>query len=156
MSFYKNAGGMVCPATKEELIKEISIRLDKGQANMNDIDTSKITDMSLLFSEFSTRDIGYIDISLWDVSNVENMANMFTFCPDINCDLSKWNVSKVKDMTSMFYNCYKFNCDLSKWDVSNVEKMSFMFYKCSNFNSDLSNWNTHNVGIEVLTVIEHK
>ena len=128
MSFYRNAGGIVCPTTKKELIKEINIRLDKGQTNMNDIDTSKITDMSLLFTEISTRDIGYIDISLWDVSNVENMANMFTFCPDINCDLSRWDVSKVKDMTSMFYECYKFNCDLSKGNVSRVDKyMSSMF-----------------------------
>ena len=47
--FFKNAGGMSHPATKEELIKELNIRLDRGQTNLNDIDTSKITDMSYLF-----------------------------------------------------------------------------------------------------------
>ena len=83
-SFYKNAGGIVCPTTKRELIKEISIRLNRGQTNLNDIDTSKITDMSLLFSELSITNVGYIDISLWNVSNVETMNNMFTFCPNIN------------------------------------------------------------------------
>ena len=47
--FYKNAGGMVQPSSSAELRDEIEARLDKGQYNLNDIDTSKITDMSYLF-----------------------------------------------------------------------------------------------------------
>ena len=50
--FYKNAGGLARPFTKEELRNEIKIRLDRGQTNLNDIDTSKITDMNSLFYEF--------------------------------------------------------------------------------------------------------
>ena len=49
MSFYKNAGGIVHPTTRDELVNEIRIRLDRGQTNLNDIDTSMITDMSNLF-----------------------------------------------------------------------------------------------------------
>ena len=61
--FYKNAGGMVRPSTKEELINEIQIRLDRGQTNLNDIDTSKITNMSYLFTSFSqNRNLSKIDI----------------------------------------------------------------------------------------------
>ena len=59
--FYKNAGGMVKPTTKDELINEIKIRLDRGQTNLNDIDTSKIDDMSFLFQFFNR--IQDIDIS---------------------------------------------------------------------------------------------
>ena len=44
--FYKNAGGMSHPTTTEELQDEIQIRLDRGQTNLNDIDTSKITNMN--------------------------------------------------------------------------------------------------------------
>ena len=65
MSFYKNIGGMVHPSSKEELIEEISTRLDKGQYNLNDIDTSKITDMSFLFTRVKAKDLSHIDISLW-------------------------------------------------------------------------------------------
>ena len=85
--FYKNIGGMVRPTTKDELINEIKIRLDRGQTNLNDIDTSKITDMSDLFYDFNQ--IQDIDISLWDVSNVEDMNGMFYNCPNFNSDLSK-------------------------------------------------------------------
>ena len=49
--FYKNAGGLARPTTKDELISVIKIKLDRGQYNLNDIDTSKITDMSFVFSD---------------------------------------------------------------------------------------------------------
>ena len=137
--FYKNAGGMVCPTTREELEDEISIRLSRGQTNLNDIDTSKITDMSYLFFA-DKRDLRNLDISKWDTSNVTDMHNMFYNCFDFNCDLSKWNVSNVEDMSNMFDGCRKFNSDLSKWKVSKVKDMKYMFYNCWKFNSDLSKW----------------
>ena len=37
------------PKTKEELISNIKELFDKGETNLNSIDTSKITDMSHLF-----------------------------------------------------------------------------------------------------------
>ena len=124
--FYKNAGGMVCPTTVDELRREIKTRLSQGQYNLNDIDTSKITDMSYLFSGY--KDIPDIDISKWDTSKVEDMSYMFFNCKKFNSDLSSWDVSNVTNMNSMFYGCEKFNCDLSKWNVSRVDKyMSSMF-----------------------------
>ena len=139
--FYKNAGGLVRPTTKRELIKEINIRVDRGQTNLNDIDTSMITDMSALLFNFNQN----IDISLWDVSNVRDMTYMFYNCTSFNCDLSKWDVSNVTNMTSMFHNCYNFNSDLSKWNTGNVTCMISMFHKCAKFNSDLSEWDVSNV-----------
>ena len=67
----------------------------------------------------------------WDVSNVEDMQDMFEDCENFNCDLSKWDVSNVLNMEYMFYNCKKFNCDLSSWNVSKVKDMSFMFDECT-------------------------
>ena len=170
MGFYKNAGGLARPLTKQELLNEIKIRLDRGQTNLNDIDTSKITDMSSLFMQFSLNDLSKLDISLWDTHNVENMRDMFFSCNSFNSDLSRWDTSNVLDMGYMFGDCYKFNSDLSKWntgkvtnmqsmfdtcwkfksdlskwDVSSVVTMRNMFYGCTNFNSDLSKWNISNV-----------
>ena len=53
--FYKNAGGLAHPTTKGELQDEIKIRLDRGQTNLNDIDTSKITDMTYVFFKFRNK-----------------------------------------------------------------------------------------------------
>ena len=65
------------------------------------------------------------DLNDIDVSKVTNMQNMFE-SSKFNGDISEWNVSNVKDMCGMFYKS-KFNRDISEWNVSNVKDMSFMF-----------------------------
>ena len=118
------------PETREKLIFYIKMLLDKGKTNFNCIDTSKITDMSKLFS---TKIIKFndIDVSNWDVSNVTNMSCMFISSYYFNCDLSKWDVSKVENMSNMFKGCENFDCDFSKWNVSNVVDTTNMFYGCT-------------------------
>ena len=90
------------PKYKDEL-KELVDKLieERGNnADLNDIDTSEIIDMSHMFhnSKFNG------DISKWDVSNVEDMTGMF-WLSKFNGDISKWDVSNVKDMILMFDDC---------------------------------------------------
>ena len=129
------------PLTRKELRDMIIKILDEEgpDANLNEIDTSKITDMNHLFSRISSK-VGNPDVSDWDVSKVENMAFMFSNCKKFNCDITKWDVSSCKDMSSMFNECESFNQDLTEWDVSNVENFSEMFENCTSFNGDVSHW----------------
>ena len=67
------------PKTIDEL-KELVDKLieERGnEADLNDIDTSEITDMNYMFykSPFNG------DVSKWDVSNVKDMSFMFTNTP---------------------------------------------------------------------------
>ena len=88
------------PTSRTEL-RQLIYKLIKERGNdcdLNDIDTSEITDMDMMFdgSNFNG------DISEWDVSNVKSMSFMF-YDSKFNGDISNWDVSKVKYMNSMFY-----------------------------------------------------
>ena len=72
------------------------------------------------------------DPSLWDVSNVTDMQEMF-YETDINQDLKQWNVENVTNMEKMFYNAKYFNQDLSNWNVDNVTE-------CDNFYEGADSW----------------
>ena len=112
------------PKTKDELKKLIDKLIkERGlDANLNDIDTSEIEDMSWLF--FQSKFNG--DISRWNVSRVEDMNHMFKES-QFNQNIERWDVSKVENMTGMFANS-QFNQNISRWDVSKVEK--YGFYVC--------------------------
>ena len=114
------------PKNRNELKEILEKRLAEDKdADLNDIDVSKIEDMSNLFENIDPHNI---DISEWDVSAVLNMGSMFEECRNFNCDLSNWDVSNVKDMSIMFGNCHNFNSDLSNWNVSNVETMECIVF----------------------------
>ncbi|MBQ3414753.1 MAG: BspA family leucine-rich repeat surface protein [Clostridia bacterium] len=112
-------------------LRRIVIQLIKERgkdADLNDIDTSKVERM---FSIFSDLDPHNINISEWNVSNVKDMRAMFYGCKNFNCDISKWDVSKVQDMSVMFLGCEKFDCDLENWKVNAPRNMQYgAFDKC--------------------------
>ena len=90
------------PKTRDEL-KQLVNKLIKERGNdgdLNDIDTSEITNMFALFYKSNFNG----DISQWDVSNVENMDYMFSYSKFTgeNGEISQWDVSNVKNMSYMF------------------------------------------------------
>ena len=115
---------LVKPKNRKELDKIINKTIwEQGpNCDLNFIDTSLITDMSILFNKSKFNG----DISKWDVSNVRNMIGMF-YRSQFNGDISKWDVSNVTNMRDMFNNS-KFNGDISNWNVSKVKDMSHMFH----------------------------
>lgn len=148
--------GTIQPADGNELgmiIRERVKLLDRYESDqildLDDIDTSKVTDMSSLFTGISLPSHTIIKLSNWDVSKVTDMYGMFPTGTYSISDLSKWDVSNVKNMRCMFYKAYLGDplTGLSNWDVSNVTDMSEMFSQCtgSDLKNDISNWDVSNV-----------
>lgn len=113
------------PKNKQELLDEIDFTIENEGlgANLNHINTSKITDMSGLFKNSKF----YGAISKWDVSNVTNMEQMFYGAKGFNRDISKWDVSNVVNTNRMFCYATNFNSDISKWNLKSVKNSDKMF-----------------------------
>ena len=167
------------PKSKAELQKIIIDRIKEegNELDLNDIDTSALTDLSHLFDNTISELFADFNgnISKWDVSNVTDIKYCFGFCKKFNGDLSGWNLSEAEDISFMFKNCYefqgkglenwniskaetargmfmnckKFNSNISKWDPKNINDSCYMFDGCSHFNQDLSNWNMQSIYREV-------
>ena len=90
------------PKNKEELREIIKSRIDKEfyWCDLNDIDTSLITDMSSLFAYSSFTG----NISKWDISNVTNMDYMF-IGSSFDGDISNWKIPDNCHTAYMFMNC---------------------------------------------------
>ena len=80
-----------------------------------------------------------------NLSQVNNMSNMFRNARNFNGNLTNWDVSAVTDMSYMFYEAENFNRDISGWNVASVQDMSFMFFEALNFDQNLAGWNVSSV-----------
>ncbi|RDU59239.1 membrane-associated lipoprotein [Helicobacter sp. MIT 14-3879] len=139
------------PQTKEELIKLLqdeSIKLDE-------IDTSKITDMSFLFANVSDDFCkGAINASESKKEIVKkagvNVDSIIYSCknPVKRQDFSgieSWDTGKVENMSYMFAYASSFNQPLNSWNVSKVVTMIGMFAGAVSFNQPLNKWNVSKV-----------
>ena len=107
---------MIVVKSFDELRKIIEDRYDKlgpgteqDPIDFNDIDISNLDSFYSIYEKgiFEYTRFKYIDISDWNVSNVESMRHMFYWCNELESvgDLSNWDVSKVQYNILMFHNC---------------------------------------------------
>ena len=114
------------PATRQELFKITQELIDKGQYDLNCINTERITDMNNLFVKVTD-----IDISGWDISNVKYMSSIFKNCEKFDCDLSNWNIRNVIYMDYAFINCVSFEGKgLDKWNPQSLKDSEGIFDNC--------------------------
>ncbi|TFH30605.1 MAG: BspA family leucine-rich repeat surface protein, partial [Promethearchaeota archaeon] len=107
--------------------------------NLESLDTSNVTDMSLMFAGATNFNQELHD---WNVSKVTTMQQMFFTAETFNFSLNSWDVSSVTDMSNMFAYAYGFNQPLNDWDTSSVVNMEHMFEFAVYFNQPLNDWNT--------------
>ena len=103
---------MITPANWNELKAELQQRrmkygigTESNPINLNDINVSNVTDMSMLFT--GRTQFAYIDISKWNMSNVTVTHRMFAGCKLLMSigDISNWDISNITIMKDMFKSC---------------------------------------------------
>ncbi|WP_422105432.1 BspA family leucine-rich repeat surface protein [Winogradskyella sp.] len=111
-----------------------------GTTAFNDWNVTNVENMIQLFATASQFNI---NISNWNVSSVQFMTNMFDSALIFNQPIGNWNTGNVTHMGGMFSGAQAFNQDLNNWDVSSVEIMAALFANATNFNGDITSWNTN-------------
>ena len=130
----------------------------KDYGNIGDWDTSKVTNMSYMFS--AGDGTKYLEsnfnqpIGDWDTQNVTMMSAMFNGASQFNQPIGEWDTSKVTTMRGMFNRASQFNQPIGYWNTQNVTDMLGMFaafnrtkskYLESNFKQSIGDWDTQNV-----------
>ena len=115
--------------------------------------TKNCIDITYFFA--SCQSIIDIDLSEWDVSNIEYMGGLFFGCSGLEkFSFKNWKTSNINQLASMFKNCYRLEkiIDTDGLDMTTCTDISSMFYDCKNLKSieGIENWNTKN-----LNTIEH-
>ena len=101
--------------------------------NLNMLDTSKVTDMSFMFSSCSA--LTSLDLSSFNTSQVTNMSDMFSSCTSLtSLDLSNFNTSNVINMSYMIYSCSNLKTIYASnsFNTNKVTGSMSMFSNCSN------------------------
>ncbi|MGS6445907.1 BspA family leucine-rich repeat surface protein, partial [Enterococcus hirae] len=121
------SGKVVAPKRSVFLFGGIDLKNVTEIEGLSQLDTSKVTDMSNMFSTLSS--VTSLDVSSFDTSNVTTMNNMFRGMSNLtSLDLSNFDTSNVTDMSVMFYDMDNLtSLDVSSFDTSKVTDMSDMF-----------------------------
>ncbi|MBR0152250.1 MAG: BspA family leucine-rich repeat surface protein, partial [Lachnospiraceae bacterium] len=107
-----------------------------------------VTDMERMFVDCAS--LEHVDLSGFDVRNVEEMAGMFSGCESLkSLDLSSFVPEQASDLSEMFSGCTSLTrVDLSNFHTGNVYTMEKMFESCESLTSlDLSAFDTGSVGV---------
>ena len=135
--------------SKDQLQSIIQERYNKNKLfiDLTDLDISELDDLSDIFYQFL---VEVVDISGWDTSNVITMEDMFCCCKKLKkiIGIENLDVSKLEYTNHMFYECKNLvELDLTNWNPISLQNTYDMFYDCSNLKiiKNIENWQLPNI-----------
>lgn len=128
LHIYNHDGGKVkAPSNCEKLFAYLKV----DTLDFKNLDTSNVTDCTLMFASSTARQIFLND---WNTSKVTSLASMFYYCRQLEeLNLSNWNTNNVTSTFQFLWYCNKLtSIDVSSFNTSNVSDMGRMFGECNN------------------------
>jgi surface protein len=167
-SFNRNIGSwdMSRVITINRIFNANNIFNNSGSSDINNWNTSNITDMSFAFNDATAFNQ---PVGNWNVSNVTATDQMFNGASLFNQNIGSWNVSKMTSMREMFrgsgfnnsgsstistwtpvscsdfsgmFQITPFNQPIGTWTLptDRTFTMANMFLSATSFNQSLGNW----------------
>jgi len=149
------------PESPEELRELVAERLEKNTESpyLLDIDTSKITDFTDLFSGYENDylsktykidcwQIKTLNLLSWNTSNVTTMYGTFCYLPELRTlNIINFDTHNVTDMSMMFCDCKKLKELYINFNTCKVEEMRYMFDNCRSLKEvkNIEKWDISNV-----------
>lgn len=142
------------PKNKKELIAIIKKKYEEMQKpdihgypihsndilDLNDIDVSKITDLSYLFENIKPIKV---DMNNWDVSHVTDIHGLFWVNKIIEeIHIENWDVRNVESAYGAFYFCTNIKeLNLDNWEFEKCTEFDIMFKGCEKLDTHFTdNW----------------
>ena len=98
-------------------------------SDMKYLNTSKVTDMSSMFWYCSK--LKSIDISMFDMSNVESLHSIFSDCAALTSVKMNLDMPKVETMPNMFNGCSALQTiDIKSFEGTQVKDVDYLFSGC--------------------------
>ena len=117
--------------------------------DVTNLNVSNVHNMARMFS-FDSALTTIRGLGVWDTSSVTEMWSMFDSVSSIEAlDIGNWNTSSVIDMRAMFQSTSSLKqLNIQNWETSSVRDMSVMFYGAYSLRYlDLNTWDTSNVSM---------
>lgn len=114
------------------------------ELDLGNFDTSQVTTMYAMFNGASK--LHTLNVKSFNTSKVTNMASMFSGTGIEELDLSNFDTSQVTTMYGMFDGTRELQTlNLKNFDTSKVKNMAFMFYNIAVPELDVSAFDTSSV-----------
>ena len=104
-------------------------------------DTSSLVNVDRMFS--GCESLTYLDLSNWDMRNVESLLGMFSFSGLVEVKgMENWNITKLYSATRIFYGCKNLQKigNLNNWKVANNFSGFYAFYGCTSLRTIRPYW----------------
>lgn len=111
--------------------------------DIDNLNTSKVKDMTEMF--YSCAMISSLDLSSFDVTNLETIEMMFMLCLNLRDLKLPTGQNKCKNMLATFSHCNFTTINLAEFDTSSVENMQALFCPYKGETLDLTNFDTSSV-----------
>ena len=122
-----------------EFLLETGVSKESGTEIKGSLNTANCENMSCFAKDSNIQNINFVEN--FNTESLKDASYAFSSCSPMSIDLSNWNMKNVENLNGMFMNCSILkDCNVSGWDMPNLKQCEMMFFYCSSLESIKIDW----------------